>query len=405
MELLLNRGLALLIVAVLVALGARLVRLPYTVGLMAVGMVLALTRPAGKIALTHEFVFDFLLPPLLFEAAINIRWRELRRDLVPVLALAVPGTLIAAGTVTLAVRAMLGWPTAPAVMFGILIAATDPVAVIAMFKDNAIGGRLRLLVESESLFNDGAAAVLFALALLWIQSGGAGVTPGGAAETFLLTVGGGILAGALCAGLALGVAGHTDDYLLESTITAITAYGAFQLAQHFHGSGVLATITAGLLIGNIGVVADETRGRLTTQGREFILALWEFIAFIVNSVIFLLIGIAVERVHFSELGAMAMLAVILAVLLARAVSVYPLCLLFRSSGSRVTLAEQHALWWGGLRGALAMALALALPDSFPFKKPILIATFGMVAFSVIIQGVTMPLLLRWLGFTPRKAKA
>ena len=405
MELLLNRGLALLIVAVLVALGARLIRLPYTVGLVAVGMALALTRPVGGIALTHEFVFDFLLPPLLFEAAINIRWRELRRDLLPVLVLAVPGTLIAAATVSLAVRAMLGWPMAPAVMFGILIAATDPVAVIAMFKDNGIGGRLRLLVESESLFNDGAAAVLFALALLWVQSGGAGITPWRAAETFLLTVGGGILTGALCAGLALGVAGRTDDHLLVSTITTITAYGTFQLAQHLQCSGVLAIITAGLLIGNIGVLADEARGRLTTQGREFILALWEFIAFLVNSVIFLLIGIAVARIHFSDLGSTAMLAVVLAVLLARAVSVYPLCVLFKPSGRRITLAEQHALWWGGLRGALAMALALALPDSFPFKNPILIATFGMVAFSVIIQGVTMPLLLRWLGFSPGKAKA
>ncbi len=396
MDLLLSRAVGLLIIAVLVALAARALRLPYTVGLVAVGMVLAATQVAGEVYLTHNFVFEFILPPLLFEAAINIHWRELRRDLPAILTLAILGTVIAAATITFGVRLALGWPLKSAAMFGILIAATDPIAVIAMFKDNNVTGRLRLLTESESLFNDGVAAVMFALAFIWVASPAGTLTPAHAAVAFATTVGGGVFAGALCAGAALGFAGQTSDHLVESTLTTVTAYGAFQLAQHFGCSGVLATITAGLLIGNLGVLADEDSSRISTQGREFALALWEFIAFIANSLVFLLIGMATTRIPFGELGFVALLTIVALVLLSRALSVYPLCLIFTKSAQPITLAEQHVLWWGGMRGALGLALALSLPDSLPLRNEILIATFGVVAFSVIAQGVTMPLLLKRL---------
>jgi len=399
MEPLLIQALALLIIAMLVALAARFLHLPYTVGLVAIGIVLAATQHAGGITLTQNFVFDFILPPLLFEAAINIHWRELRDDLGAILTLALFGTVIAAAAIACGLHAILHWPLKSAAMFGILIAATDPIAVIGMFKDNGITGRIRLLTEAESLFNDGVAAVLFALALIWAQSpAGPAITPVFAIGTFLFSAGGGIFAGALCAGAALGVAGTTADHLVESTLTLVIAYGAFQLAEHFGCSGVLATITAGLLVGNFGVLADDDASRITTQGREFALALWEFIAFIANSVIFLLIGISTARIPFAELGATALAVILALVLLARAVSVYPLCLLFRFGTRPVSFAEQHVLWWGGLRGALGLALALSLPDSLPLRNEILIATFGVVAFSVIVQGVTMPALLKRLGF-------
>jgi CPA1 family monovalent cation:H+ antiporter len=293
----------------------------------------------------------------------------------------------------------MGWPLKSAAMFGILIAATDPVAVIAMFKDNEVGGRLRLLTESEALFNDGVAAVLFILALAWATGGATSVAYD--IETFLLTVGGGIFLGALCAGAALAVAGQTADHLVEGTITGITAYGSFQLAQHFHCSGVLATITAGLLVGNFGVLASDEHSRLTAQGREFALALWEFIAFIANSLVFLLIGITVAKIPFSQLGFSALGGIILLVLLGRAAGVYPLCFLFAKSRHAVSAREQHVLWWGGLKGALGLALAMALPNTLPMRNEILIATFGVVSFSVIVQGLTMPLLLKRSGFIVR----
>src|SRR4051812_15003648 len=194
----------LLIAAIIVALIARRLALPYTVGLVIAGVVLALTQTGVDVVLTHDFILDVILPPLLFEAAINIHWKDLRRDALPVLTLAVLGTLIAAAAVTLGMVFLLDWPPRAALLFGVLIAATDPVAVIAMFKDNRTEGRLRLLVESESLFNDGVAAVLFTLAVGGMQmTGESAPTWLDAGKTLLLTAGGGIAIGLVCAGITI----------------------------------------------------------------------------------------------------------------------------------------------------------------------------------------------------------
>jgi CPA1 family monovalent cation:H+ antiporter len=391
----------LLIAAIIVAMIAQRLRLPYTVGLVVAGLMLSLTRTGAEVALTHDFVFDIILPPLLFEAAINIHWKELRRDAIPVLALAIFGTLLSAVVVSAGMVAVLGWPIRSALLFGVLIAATDPVAVIAMFKDNGVTGRLRLLVESESLFNDGVSAVLFTLVLAWAQAtDGQVITPVEVMKDLLFTVGGGTLVGLACAGVAIVIVGRTSDHLIESTLTTVTAYGSFLLAEHFLYSGVLATVAAGLLMGNLGVLAEGEQGTMTERGREFVLALWEFIAFIVNSLIFLLIGVTIAGIPFHRLGVSALCVVIVLVLLARAFTVYPVCLVFIRSRCAVSLAAQHVLWWGGLRGALGLALALSVPVSVALRNEILVATFGVVAFSVIVQGLTMPILLRRLAFTP-----
>ena len=235
MDFVLTNTVELLIAAVIVAMLARRIHLPYTVGLVLTGVAIALFRATGETYLTHDLVFRVILPPLLFEAAINIHWQELRRDALPVLVLAVTGTLVAAGVMTAGLVIVLGWPFSAALLFGTLIAATDPVAVIAMFKDNGVTGRLRLLVESESLFNDGVAAVLFTLALAWAHDGGDEFSsPAALAPTLLLTVAGGLFIGVACAGLAIAIARRTADHLIESTLTAVTAYGSFILAEHLH---------------------------------------------------------------------------------------------------------------------------------------------------------------------------
>ena len=385
----------LLLVAILVAVVTRRLAIPYTVGLVITGAALALAGRHMGLGLTHDVIFDVILPPLLFEAAINIHWQELRRDSLPILTLALIGTLVSAAVVAIGMIFILRWPIAPAILFGILIAATDPVAVIAMFKDNGIGGRLRLLVESESLFNDGVAAVLFSLILASIYPSGAQTATLPVAAIMLVsTVGGGILMGAACAGLVLLLAGRTSDHLIESTLTTVAAYGSFLLAEHFHFSGVLATVTAGLVAGNFAVLGEDETSRFSPKGREFVLALWEFIAFIANSLVFLLIGLTLAGIPFSRLSLWAYLVVILLVLAARALTVYPLCLLFARSRWAIPMPAQHVLWWGGLRGALGLALALSMPESLPLRDEILIATFAVVAFSVVLQGLTMPPLLR-----------
>ncbi len=413
---------ALLVVAIVVAILARRVRLPYTVGLVVTGAGLALVRADVGIGLTHEFIYAVALPPLLFEAALFIPWPELRRDAVPILTLAVLGTVVSAVAVTAGMVWGLHWPVPAAVTFGVLIAATDPVAVIALFKDTGIEGRLRLLVESESLLNDGVAAVLFALVLVWL--GGDAVTPAGIALALAKTAGGGVLIGLLCGGVAILVAGRTTDRMVETAVTVAAAYGSFMAAEQLHMSGVLATVAAGLLMGNVGALKPVMAGAgppptafskslsqvvgggpapaMTVLNdphleRTFVLEFWTFAAFIANSLVFVLIGVTVARIPFAAFGGVALAATILIVLIGRALTVYPFCAAFRWSRWAIPFAEQHILWWGGLRGALGLALALTVPEATPLHDQIVIATFGVVAFSVIAQGVTMQPLLRRLG--------
>ena len=394
MDLVIGKTIGLLMVAILVAIAARRLRLPYTVGLVVAGMSLAISHVDLGITLTHDIIFDMILPPLLFEAALKLRWSELQRDAAPILLLSIVGVLISAAVTYLGMSRLLGWPAAPALIFAVLIAATDPVAVIALFKDLGIQGRTRLLVESESLFNDGVAAVLFALALTWISGAPSGA---GLPWHLLFTMsGGGLLVGAVVGLGALAVAGRTGDHLVETAVTVAASYGAFLLAEDLHFSGVLATVAAGLVVGAVGVRAAGRRLGLSRQGRVFVLEFWEFLAFAANSVVFLLIGVSVSRIQLGGFGYTSLIVTILLVLLGRAACVYPLSLVFRSSRWKITLAEQHVLFWAGLRGALGLALALSLPDALPMRGAVVVATFVVVTFSVVVQGLTMPALLRRL---------
>jgi CPA1 family monovalent cation:H+ antiporter len=387
---------ALLVVAIVVAIVARRLRLPYTVGLVATGAILAISQVDIGIALTHEFIFYVALPPLLFEAALFIRWPELRADAAPVLILATIGTVVSAAAVTAGMIWLLHWPLPAALVFGVSIAATDPVAVIAMFKDTGVHGRLRLLVESESLLNDGVAAVLFALVLAWV--GGAAGTPLTAATALAVSAGGGIAIGCAAGYIGILVAGRTSDRMVETAVTVAAAYGSFLGAEQLHVSGVLACVSAGLLMGNLGILGEAQGGTLTKEGRAFVVVFWEFAAFIANSLVFILIGVTLARIPFAALGWTALPVAILIVLVGRALTVYPLCLLFAPTRWAIPAGMQHVLWWGGLRGALGLALALTVPDTVPMHNQIVIATFAVVGFSVIVQGLTMGPLLKRLGF-------
>ncbi|HXQ34111.1 MAG TPA: cation:proton antiporter, partial [Anaerolineales bacterium] len=276
-----------LLIAVIVAMTVRRLKIPYTIGLMLTGIVLAVSPfPSDNISITKDLIFTIFLPPLIYEAAIYIKWQELRRDLPVILTLATVGVLLSAIVTAIGMHYLAQWRWESAILFGVLIAATDPVSVIATFKEAGVHGRLRLLVEAESLFNDGAAAIAFSIALVFATGGS--ITAFGTLQSLVITVTGGVLCGVLVAGSVLLLAGRTDDHLIELTLTAVAAYGSFLLAEHFHLSGVLASLVAGLLTGNVGSL-----GSFTDKGREAVLSFWEFIAFIVNSLIFMLIGIRV----------------------------------------------------------------------------------------------------------------
>jgi CPA1 family monovalent cation:H+ antiporter len=379
----------LLLIAALVAMLARRLRVPYSIGLVLAGISFALLPFSPNIELTKELVFTTLLPPLIFEAAFDLHWRELRRDLALILTLATVGVLLSAAVTAAGMRYLAQWGWASALVFGVLIAATDPVSVIATFKEAGVKGRVRLLVEAESLFNDCTAAVGFAVAVT--LASGQSLSFSGVTRTLVFTIVGAILCGTLVAALVLLLAGRTDDHLVEITFTTLAAYGSFLLAEHFHVSGVLASLTAGLIVGNVGHL-----GALSAKGRQAVMQFWEYAAFVANSLIFLLIGMREAHQNFKFVLVPAIIAIVL-VLLGRALAIYPCCLLFVRTSQRVTLKDQHILFWGGLRGALALALVLGLPPEMPRREEIIAVAFAVVAFSIFVQGLTITPLLRRSG--------
>ncbi len=233
----------LLAVARLVATVARRLQLPYTVGLVLVGVAIALAHIEIGAGLTHDLIFYVILPPLLFEAALALRWPDLRANGGLLLVLTTIGTALASVVVAFGANLVMHSPLAIAFVFGTLIAATDPVAVIAMFKDNGVGGRLRVLLEAESLFNDAAAAVLFAIAV-GIALGGAQPSAGEMSWHLLVVVGGGVLIGAASGGAALLLANRSSKHVVQIALTVLAAYGSFLAAKQFGASGILATVVA-----------------------------------------------------------------------------------------------------------------------------------------------------------------
>jgi CPA1 family monovalent cation:H+ antiporter len=389
MEFTFQNAALLLSIAAVVAMLCRRFRLPYSVGLVAAGIALTLLRLSPRVELTKDLLFDAFLPPLIFEASLFLPWKPLRRDLGVILLLATAGVALSAAVSGLGMFYLAHWRWESALLFGVLIAATDPVSVIATFKEARVRGRLLILVEAESLFNDGTAAVAFAVALELVL--GHALSPFEMASQLLITAGGGILCGAIVAGAALLLTGRTEDHLVEITFTTVAAYGSFLLAERFHLSGVLATLTAGLMLGNLGPEAV-----ISERGKVAVASFWEYAAFLANSFVFLLIGIREASQDFAAVWVPATVAILL-VTLGRAVAVYPCSAVFHWSGWKVAAAHQHILFWGGLRGALALALALALPETVPQRDLIISVTFLVVAFSVFVQGLTIPPLLRALG--------
>ena len=387
-------ALVLLLVAAVVAMLTRRLRLPYSVGLVAAGMVLSLLPFSPRISLTKELIFTALLPPLIFEAAFQLRWTELRRDLAVISILATLGVVASGAITATGMHFLAHWQWTSAIVFGSLIAATDPVSVIATFREAGAHGRLRLLVEAESLFNDGTAAVALAIAAAFAL--GRPLTTLDGITMAWVTAGGGVVCGILVGGFILLLAGRTEDHLVELTFTTVAAYGSFLFADYFNMSGIFATITAGLMLGNLGMFGGKTSERR----REAVQAFWEYAAFVANSLVFLLIGMHETSQNVLAVWLPSLIAVLF-VTAGRAAAIYPICAMFTITKHRVDLRHQHALFWGGLRGALALALALGLPEGVPARADIITVSFAVVAFSIFVQGLTMPPLLRALGEIPR----
>ena len=376
----------LLLVACLIAMLTRKLGLPYIVGLVVAGILIALLPSSPDLPLSRELIFNVLLPPLVFEAALQLDWKRFRAELPLTLTLAFLGVGIAAAVVAGGMHWLTGWSWIGAALFGVLIAATDPVSVIAAFREMGCTPRLSMVVESESLLNDGVAAVGFAV-LLAVATG-ASPSAASVVPAFLWSLGGGISIGLIVSAAILLIVGRTNDPLVEITLTTIAAYGSFLIAEHFHASGIMSALAAGLTIGSIGAraISQEGRGRVHWA--------WEYFAFLANSFVFILIGMNVANQPLRALGSGAAVVAIILVLAGRGLSIYPLSALFSGSRWRLPAAYQHVLLWGGLRGALALALALAVPASVPERNAIIVTAFVVVAFSILVQGLTMPWLIK-----------
>lgn len=379
----------LLLVACLVAIITRRIGFPYAVGLVIAGIALNITGFRSGIELTPDLIFTLFLPPLVFEAALHLRWKQFCQEAPLVLNLAFIGTVLSAAVVAGGMHWLIGWGWQASLLFGSLIAATDPMSVIALMKEQRAEQRLRFIMEAESLVNDGAAAVLFALCVAAIN--GEATTPNGMILTLILTVFGGVLCGTVIAGALLLVAGRSEDHLVELTLTVLAAYGSFTVAEEFKVSGVLAALAAGMVVGNWGRPRS-----ITERGEEAIMRFWDFAAFLANSVIFLLIGGREAQLPFAAYMLPAFIATALA-LAGRAAAIYPLSAIYSRTKLAIAGMTRHVLFWGGLRGALALALALAAPSTLPEHDALIGAAFAVVAFSIFIQGLTMPRLLRRSG--------
>jgi CPA1 family monovalent cation:H+ antiporter len=388
----------LLIAAAIIAMLAKRLDIPYTVSLVFGGLLLSivhlpilspLQRGNRPEWLTPDVILILFLPALVFEGSVKLDVRELFRNSVPLALLANVGTLIAAFVTGYVVHWWMGLPLFTALLFGCIISATDPISVLAIFKDLRVNKRLSLLLEGESLLNDGTAVVLFGIILGAAATNKFNVAEG-VAEYFLAVAGGALL-GMTLGYLAARITGTLDDPQIEITFTTILAYGSYLLAFHLHLSGVIATASAGLIFGDLGV-----KRRMSVRTQTAVQSFWEYISFVMNSLVFLLIGL---EIHVHELfrGWAFVLLAIGAVLLGRLLSVYLLIPFSNRFSEKIPFRWQLVAVWGGLRGALALALALSLNGEFPHREAILNLTFGVVIFSIIVQGLTLKPLLRILS--------
>ncbi|MGH9546645.1 MAG: Na+/H+ antiporter [Terriglobales bacterium] len=388
----------LLIAASIIAVIAARLRVPYTVALVLGGLALgSFHLPIVQSLFSHppdwltpEVSLIIFLPALLFEGSLKIQLRQLRESLVPICLLATFGVLAATLISGFALQWALGIPILVALVFGAIVAATDPISVLAIFKDMAVDKRLTIIVEGESLFNDGTAVVLYGILFAAVASSHFAIVAG--LRAFVVEVMGGAAVGVI-SGYALSkLTQRIDDPEIEITLTTVLAYGAYLLAQSLHLSGVIATVAAGLMIGNFGV-----RAGMSSRTRVALWSFWEYASFLINSILFLLIGLQVRLGDLSRSWA-AVLLTVAAVLAGRALVVYgivPISNLF--SSPKISLRWQHVMVWGGMRGALSLALVLSLGRSFPYRDQLLTMTFGVVAFTIVLQGSTIKPLIRLLG--------
>lgn len=387
----------MLLIALLVIFVTRPLAVPYTLGLVIVGLVISFFVPESQVRLTPDLVLFVFLPALLFEGAWSISVAHLRQNWVPIFLLAVPGLLLELVLIAVPLHFFIGLGWSDAFLLSAILSPTDPVAVLGLFRQLNVNVQLSSIIEGESLFNDGVAGALYQvfLAIVLLDAHHQGVVGGqlwlSSLGLFVGEAGGGIVIGGVCGLLVSRLVRHIDEPLIETTITLVLAYGMYLVADFFHTSGILAVIVAGLIVGSYG-----RRKGMSKPTREAVDNFWSMAAFLANALLFLLVGVQVNPARFFQLGDnLALLftagLVIVAVLVARLGMV--VLLPRRASIFGIPLRPwRFLIFWSGLRGALSLAFVLALPLEVPNRDTLVFATYVVVLFTLLVQGLS----LRWI---------
>ncbi|TAA47021.1 cation:proton antiporter [Corallincola spongiicola] len=393
---------------------AQWLRLPHTLLLVFIGfigseLVLLAGYDTGLRADTfqHLVVFVFL-PILIFEAAFAINAQALIRLLLPIMSLAIIGVLLTTAVIGAALYYAIGhpqgFPWSSALLAGVLLAATDPVAVVTQLKSLGAPERLAIMLEGESLFNDATAIVLFSVLLL-IASGGSQMNASDALLEFLRVFLGGAAIGAVIGLVGVWIMHKLISFPQRAQLTLLLAYGSFSAAEiWWHVSGVMAVLICGLLVGNLSQRQTEGASFRTQQPslHERLHQLWGLLGYLANGLLFLLMGITITLNMFTE-RYLAMMIGIFAILLARGLSIpFSLAIARLIRGPKITLQEQRIMHWGGLRGAITLVLALSLPTSIEGWWTIQSIAYGVVIFTLLVQAPSMPWLLRKSGLNRKK---